>query len=294
MAFTAGERCFGITKGSIDLGQLVHGRENHKLKSYLQHLQVIYTQQQRRPNVMRIPSRAAGSVYENVSSISQRRHSGFDYDTRPTSVASVRQPQHDPRLTISSLGYPQNREARIRSHSFGRSSEDISSLRSATRLSSQVGSKRGSSRHRERYLSEIDLTAATSLAGYQSPGKIRKEQQRPLEMHTMKTNKHSPTIINKHHRPQGTGYLQQRTDAELPSPSPLTTSLSMPATPTELKQVNFLTDAVPSTSSDLSHSDHITTCINDLSERVKELSIAFSQERDDIIAKLMEIGECVS
>ena len=287
MAFTAGERCLGITKGSIDLGKLVHGRENHKLKTYLQHLQVIYTQQQERP-VMGVPLRAVVSVPENRS----KRMTSYNYS--PFSVVSARQTQHDPR---ESPGYAQNKEERIRSHSFGRSTEDISSLRSVTRSSSHTGSKRGRSKYRDRYLSEIDLTAATSLVGYQSPGRVRKEQQRQLEMQATKANQHSPTTAIKHAKAQGTSYSQQRTEADLPSPSPLTHSLSMntpPATPTELKQVNFATNVGPSTGSgDPVHSEHIKTCIEDISERVKELSIAFSQERDDIITKLMELGKII-
>lgn len=237
---------------------------------------------------------------------SHRRHTGFDHVA--DNVERRHSSSHENRLTSDE--HPlhagiHSRDVRIRSHSFGRSSED---LRSATRLSSKHSrpnhdqhSKSGS-RVKERYLSEIDLTAATSLAGY-SP-KNRKSHH-PLEAFK-KSTQHANGGV-------GSGAHLHRSEAE-PSSSSTSPDPRTPTTPTEHYQhrqsskdkavflfpsatqtpsptgsIHTDSDGALATSGSVP-SDQTTARIDDLNERLRELSIVFSRERDEIISKLTKIG----
>ena len=320
MAFAVGERHLGITKGSIDLVNLAHGEEDHKLKSYLQHLQVIHNQKHGKQKMKEATSRTG-----NISPILHRKPS-LDEMLERTSTSNTSERNSDReerRVTMksysnarSSVPLHSSVSKPMRAHFPGHSTDNISRQHSsapqnptkAGRMQADLHSKKGS-KHRDHPLSQIDLTTATSLSGY-SPGS-KKKHQHPLELHTSR--------YRPHHYPaaQSNGYqhhsLEKATSVSQPqknkaradqTPFDSQPELHFPASfpndqfphqEARVRTSDTPAEAItelgaPETTGEAVSSDHLSACIDDLSERVQQLSVVFTQERNSLVYKLLKLG----
>ena len=279
MAFSAAESHLGITKGSIDLNKLVTGHEDYKLKSYLQHFRMIYQHDAKRK-------------YRNSLVGTEQRDRGLTHEFHDSSTASLSRTDRNSR----------------------RLSEIIKSKRATSDAYLNMALDQGSNRMRQSISSEYINTLATNTQKM-FPTKPRQQLHEANDFKlnsgtrtndrsvSSNTPRHSSSTATSYTSDVGLPVTIYRTSSRSSIHSTSSRSsidryddhhlnlthlanLSHPSLPYHLESDHDLA-AAPLGSSGVSDQS-----LEDIKERLKELTLLIEEEKTELIHKLMTTSEC--